>query len=390
MTQTSFIPLSIPVLHQNEWTYIKDCLDTGWVSSVGSYVTNFEKNLAQYVKSPHAIATINGTAALHICLQLSGVGLNDEVIAPDLTFIAPINAITYVGAKPVFMDCDPFLNMDGKKLKSFCENECDFKNGVLVNKKTKAPVKAIIVVHVFGHPAMLDDIVDIGKKYNLSIIEDATESLGSKYTIGRYAGKFTGTIGDFGCYSFNGNKIITTGSGGMIVTNSEKYANKAKYLTTQAKDDAKLFVHHEIGYNYRLSNVLAAMGCAQLEKLDDIISKKRANFVLYQKELASVPGLSLLEEPNGTQSNYWFYTLKINSSVYGLSNLELMSLLEKNKIETRPVWELNHRQRPFKNCPAYQIEQAPLYHSTCLNLPCSINLTIDDIKRVCSIIKQKQ
>ena len=389
MTHSSFIPLSIPVLHQNEWTYIKDCLDTGWVSSVGSYVTNFEKNLAQYVKSPYAIATINGTAALHICLQLSGVGLNDEVIAPDLTFIAPINAITYVGAKPVFMDCDPFLNMDGKKLKAFCENECHFINGVLVNRKTNAPVKAIIVVHVFGHPAMMDDIVDIGKKYNLSIIEDATESLGSKYTAGRYAGKFTGTIGDFGCYSFNGNKIITTGSGGMIVTNSEAYANKAKYLTTQAKDDAKLFVHHEIGYNYRLSNVLAAMGCAQLEKLDDIISKKRANFDLYQKELASVPGLSLLEEPNGTQSNYWFYTLKINSSVYGLSNLELMSLLEENKIETRPVWELNHRQRPFKDCPTYQIEQAPIYHSTCLNLPCSINLTVDDIKRVCSIIKQK-
>lgn len=380
---SDLIPLSVPCISGNEWKYVKDCLDTGWVSSVGSYVNRFESEIARYAGSPYAVATVNGTAALHMALLLLGVEACDEVIVPTLTFIAPVNAVRYVNANPVFMDCDDYLNIDAEKFLEFCDKECSFNGEHLINNSTKAKIKAIIIVHVFGHPVEIQPIKDAAEKYNLKIIEDATESLGSFYKSGKFKGLKTGTIGDIGCYSFNGNKIITTGGGGMIVTHSEKLAEKARYYTTQAKDDPETFVHDKIGYNYRLTNVQAAIGCAQLEKLDQYIKIKRENFNKYLECLKGIDGLSFVMEPDYGFSNYWHYTLAVGSDV-----LKLRQRLRAEQIETRPVWELNHRQKPYKGFQNYKIEKAVIYHKMCLNLPCSVNLSHSDIIKVAEAIKK--
>ncbi|MBP9096199.1 MAG: aminotransferase class I/II-fold pyridoxal phosphate-dependent enzyme, partial [Ignavibacteria bacterium] len=249
------IPLSVPSLKGNEWKYVKECLDTEWVSTAGKYVNLFEEKVKEFTKSEFAIACVNGTEAIHISLLLCGVEAGDEVIVPTLTFIAPINAVKYANAEPVFMDSDDFYNIDIEKTIEFIKNETTFKTGFTYNNKSGKRISAIIPVHIFGNAVMFDELIPLCKERNIAVIEDATESLGTIYTAGNYKGKFTGTIGDTGCFSFNGNKIITTGGGGMIVTNDAGKAEKAKYLTTQAKDDEVRYVHHEIGYNYRLPNV---------------------------------------------------------------------------------------------------------------------------------------
>ncbi|MBF0522477.1 MAG: LegC family aminotransferase [Candidatus Omnitrophica bacterium] len=383
----SFIPLSVPVIQGNEWTYVKECLDTGWVSSAGKYVQKFEETMCSYVGTKQAVACINGTSALHISLLLAGVGAGDEVIVPTVTFIAPVNAVRYVGAQPVFMDCDDYLNMDVQKLKDFFTEECLSRKGMLINKKTKKQIKAIIPVHIFGHPVDMEPLMILAKQYNLFVIEDATESLGSYYRQGKYSGKMTGSIADVGCLSFNGNKIITAGGGGMIVTNNKTWAEKAKYLTTQAKDDEVQYIHHEVGYNYRLTNVASAIGLAQMEKLEAFIATKRTNFELYKNLLSGVPGLSFIEEPAYGFSNYWFYSLVVDKKDFGLSNLELMEDLSKEKIQTRPIWYLNHLQKPYKKQQAYKIQKAKKYFERVLNLPCSVDLAAEDIKRVVESIK---
>ena len=251
------IPLSVPYLNGNEWDYIKECLDTNWVSSAGKFVDRFEGELAEYVGSDYAVATVNGTAAIHIALKLLGVDEGDKVLVPALTFIASVNPINYCNAEPVFLDSErETYNIDPEKMENVIKD--------LIAKVDKP--KALIVVHLYGHPADMDPILEICKKYDIKIIEDATESLGSEYK-----GKRTGSIGDIGCFSFNGNKLITTGGGGMLVTDNKEYAEKARYLTTQAKDDPKQFIHNEVGYNYRLTNIQAAMGVAQLEQIDNFI-----------------------------------------------------------------------------------------------------------------------
>ncbi|RME03545.1 MAG: aminotransferase DegT, partial [Deltaproteobacteria bacterium] len=254
-----FIPLSIPKLAGNEWRYVRECLDTNWVSSVGAFVERFEREVAARVGARYGVATASGTAAIHIALLVSGVGPGDEVLLPTLTFIAPANAIRYVGAVPLLLDVDPVTwQLDPEKTIDFLEKECRWQEGRLVNRTTGRRVRAIMPVHILGHPVDLDPILEVARKYELTVIEDATESLGA-----RYKERHVGNLGDIGCFSFNGNKIITSGGGGMIVTNDETTARRARYLTTQAKDDPIEYVHGELGYNYRLTNLQAALGVAQ-------------------------------------------------------------------------------------------------------------------------------
>lgn len=382
------IPLSVPHVDGNEWTYVKDCLDSGWVSSAGHYVTKFEEAIARYTGTPHAVATSSGTAALHIALALSGVQTSDEVIVPTLTFIAPINAVRYLNANPIFMDCDLHLNIDPVKTADFLEKECFFNGVRLKNNKTGATIRGIILVHTLGNPVNIKPFLDLSKKYRLTLIEDAAESLGSFYSTDNLKGKQTGSVGHFGCFSFNGNKIITSGGGGMIAVQSKDIADEAKYLTTQAKDDAELFLHHHVGFNYRLTNLEAAVGLAQLEQLDNYLQMKRRNYALYKNLLDSIDGITLISEPDYAHSNQWLHTIKIDIKKFGCSATDLGQELHKSRIETRPLWFPNHLQRPYQNCQSYKIENAIKFHSQCLSLPSSVSLNENQIKYVCDVIKQ--
>lgn len=381
------IPLSVPNLKGKELHYVKKCIDTNWVSSAGSFVGEFEAAICRYVKAKYAVACVNGTSGLHIALKLCGVGRGDEVIVPTLTFIAPVNAVKYLGAEPVFMDCDNYMNIDCIKLREFCVNECKMTTPGLRNKKTGRIVKAVVPVHIFGNPCDMAEIMKIARQYRLRVIEDATESLGAYYTAGVFKKRFTGTVGDIGVYSFNGNKIITTGGGGMIISNNGFLAKKAKYLTEQAKDDSVKCVHNEIGYNFRLTNIHAALGLAQLEQLGCFIKTKRHNYELYKRLLEEVGGVKILGVPEGTSPNYWFYSLIIDKKRFGMGKDELMKRLEMKGIQTRPIWYLNHLQRPYRYNQAYKIENAPLFWKRVLNLPCSTNLSVKKIEQITSVIR---
>ena len=375
-----FIPLSVPEISGNEWKYVKDCLDTGWVSSVGSYVSRFEEMVADYVGAKYAVATVNGTSALHVSLIACGVQPNDEVIVPTLTFIAPVNIIRYCNAYPVFMDCDmDTLCIDVQKITDFIKGECiQQKDGYTYNKKTNRRLKAIIPVHIFGHPVDMDGLVEICTKYNIDIIEDATESLGSEYKGGK-----TGSFGKVGCFSFNGNKIITTGGGGMLVTNDESIAKRARHLTTQAKSDPFEYDHDEIGFNYRLTNIQAAMGVAQMEKLNEFIFLKRKNVTFYKAKLVCLEDVELFEEQPWAKSNYWFYTIKVPKE----HKKALMLLLLSKGIQVRPIWRLIHLLTIYKNFQTYKIDNAIGFYETCINIPCSISLKKSQIEFVVKEIK---
>lgn len=381
------IPLSIPNIRGNAWKYMKSCLDTGWVSTAGGYVEKFEEKLAAFTGAKHAVAVVNGTAGLQVALRLCGVEPGDEVLVPTLTFIAPVNAVRYLGAEPVFMDCEGYMNLDPVKTGDFLAG-CRRTPRGLVNKKTGRRVKAILPVHIFGNPCDMEAIMALARRYGLKVVEDATESLGSRYTAGKYKGRHTGTIGDFGVFSFNGNKIITTGSGGMLVTADGKMADKAKYLTTQAKDDAVRYVHDEMGYNFRLSNLQAALGVAQLEELPAFLKTKKANYEVYHRGLEGIPGLTLLGVPAGTAPNYWFYSLVIDKKAFGLDREALMAALAKTGIQTRPVWQLNHLQKPYRASQACRIERAGWFWQRVLNLPCSTSLTRAEALKVCAAIRK--
>ncbi|MBI4222427.1 MAG: LegC family aminotransferase [Planctomycetes bacterium] len=377
--EDKFIPLSIPSIKGNEWKYVKECLDTGWVSSVGSYVTRFEEMIANYVGAKYAVATVNGTSALHVSLMVCGVQPNDEVIVPTLTFIAPVNVIKYCGAHPVFMDCDEdTLCADVQKVSDFISEECVSRNGHTYNRKTGRRLRAIIPVHIFGHPTDMDDLVDICFKNNIDIIEDATESLGSEYK-----GKKTGSLGKTGCFSFNGNKIITTGGGGMLVTDDENIAKRARHLTTQAKSDPFEYDHDEIGYNYRLTNIQAAMGVAQMERLDEFIDIKRRNYSVYKSLFSDIEGVEISSEKKWARSNFWFYTIKVNDS----HKRPLMEFLLAKNIQVRPVWKLIHTLPMYKSSQTYAIENAVEAYKTCINLPCSANLKPKEIEFIVSCVE---
>lgn len=362
------IPLCIPEIRGNEWEYIKDCLDTNWVSSVGSYVNKFENDFASYVKSKSAVVTMNGTAALELALRTLGIGEGDEVIVSSLTFISPVNTIKYVGAEPVFVDvCRDTWVMDADKIEE------------LITLKTKA----ILPVHIYGHPADMDKIMQIAKKHNLYVIEDATESLGSLYN-----DKATGTIGHIGCYSFNGNKLITTGAGGMLVANDEKLGERAKYLSTQTKAvlENGAFYHEEIGYNFRMPNLLAAMGCAQLENIDEYIKIKRYNAKLYNELLKDVKGITLPVEKKNVKNVYWLYSILVEDG-YQLTRDELILKLKENGIEARPFFMPVHNMPPYKNCSHGKMTITKELSVKGINLPSSVTLKEEEIKLICKIIE---
>ena len=380
------IPLSTPSINGNEWTYIKECLDTEWVSSAGKYVEQFEQKISKYTGAQYAVACINGTSALHISLIISGVKPGDEVIVPTLTFIAPINVVRYCSADPVFMDCDEYYNINVNKTIEFIVNETVFRNGFTYNKKTNKRISAIVPVHVFGNAVDLESLMPVCEERNIKVIEDATESLGTVYTQGIYEGKHTGTIGDIGCLSFNGNKIITTGGGGMILTDNKEYGRRAKYLTTQAKDDPLRYIHNDIGYNYRLSNIQAAMGVAQLEQLPKFLDLKKKNYIYYKMATEKIQGLHLADTPCYANNNHWMYALQIDKDIYGKDKEELMQCLAEKNIQVRPVWNLNHLQKPYIKNQYYSIDKALNYFEKTLNMPCSVNLKNENIEEIINLL----
>lgn len=385
---SKIIPLSVPNLNGKELEYITKAVEAEWVSTGGGYINNFEKNISEYLKVEKAVACQSGTAGLHLAFKLSGVEYGDEVIVPTLTFIAAVNPIRYLGAEPIFIDCDDTLNMDLDKLEEFCRRECSLTSAGLINKKTRKVIKALVMVHIFGNMANMERLIDIAEKYKLKVIEDSTEALGTYCTEGKYKGKFAGTIGDFGVYSFNGNKIITTGGGGMLVARNSDSSDKAKYLSTQAKDDELYYIHDEIGFNYRMTNLQAALGVAQLEQLEDFIKIKIENYNLYKQEIDKIQGLSILDFNKNTRSNHWFYSLLIDKEKYGPSRNELLNKLNENKIQTRPIWGLIHEQKPYKNNQTYRVEKANYYIDRILNIPCSTNLTKEDVEYVCETLRE--
>ncbi len=382
-----FIPLSVPNFKGNELKYVTEAIEAEWVSTGGTFITQFENKTSEYVKASGAVACQSGTAGIHIALMLCGVTREDEVIVPTLTFIAAVNPVRYIGAQPIFMDCDDSLTIDSTKLKKFCDEECYFESGKLINKLTRKHIKAIIIVHVFGNIADMEEIMKVAIKYNLKVVEDATEALGTYYTRGKYKDKYAGTIGDIGVYSFNGNKIITTGGGGMIVSNDKEMLKRAKHLTTQAKSDELYYTHDEVGYNYRMTNLQAALGLAQIEQLEKFIEIKKYNYDLYKEELSDIRGLEILNFREGTRSNYWFYSLLCKDKEYGMNKDEAIKYLSDKSIQSRPIWGLIHEQKPYLNCQTYIIERAEFYADNVVNIPCSTNLSKKDVEYVIECFK---
>lgn len=383
--ERKFIPLSVPNIKGNELEYVTQAVKDEWVSTGGSYIETFEKNISTYLGIEQAVAVQSGTAGLHLSLIQSGVGEGDEVFAATLTFIAAVNPIHYVGAEPIFMDCDDSLCIDPDKVLQFIEEECTFTDGVLTNNQTNRQIKAILGVHVFGNLMDMEKLMDIADKYKLKMIEDATEALGSYYTEGRYKGQYAGTIGDFGVYSFNGNKIMTTGGGGMVVAKLKEDADYIKYLSTQAKDDTTSFIHHAIGYNYRMTNLQAALGVGQLERLEEFIETKKTNYDLYKKLFEKNDKVTIMDFNSDIRPNYWFYALLIknNPDIQGF-----IQTLQHKGIQTRPIWGLIHEQKPYLNAQSYKIEKATYYVKHILNIPCSSNLEQDEVRYVAECLNE--
>lgn len=381
-----FIPLSIPNFEGNEKKYVNDALEQGWVSTGGAYITELERMLAEYLHTKNVSACQSGTSALHLSLIESGVQPGDVVLVPPLTFIAAVNPVKYQFATPVFIDCDDSFCMDPIKLKEFCDSECDFQEGILTYKGNN--VKAIVVVHVFGNLVDMESIMKIAKTYNLKVIEDATEALGTKYTEGKYAGKYAGTIGDFGAFSFNGNKIITTGGGGAITANQPEKVDHIRYLSTQAKDDPHFYIHNEVGYNYRMTNLQAALGVAQVEMLPEFVKRKQKNHEKYKELFEGFEYGKIVDFRKGTLSNKWFYSLEIDKEKISVSMRDIITALEKRGVQTRAIWGLINEQIPYENELTYKLECAPYYAERILNLPCSTQITTEEIEYVVEQVKE--
>lgn len=383
-----FIPLSIPNFEGNEKKYVDDALEQGWVSTGGAYINRLETQMAEFLHVERVAACQSGTAGLHLALIECGVMPGDMVIVPTLTFIAAVNPVRYQFAEPVFMDCDNSLCMDPVKLKKFCEEECIFDGVALCHKVSGKIVKAIVVVHVFGNLADMEAIMEVAERYHLKVIEDATEALGTYYTSGKYKGKYAGTIGDFGAYSFNGNKIITTGGGGAVTGRDSKAVAHMQYLSTQAKDDSHYYIHNEIGFNYRMTNLQAALGVAQMEELPEFIERKHKNLDLYRREFAGFTLGRLLGFREGTYSNQWFYSLEIAREKVKVPMRDIITALQESGVQTRAIWGLIHEQLPYKNAIAYEMEKAPYYSNCILNIPCSTQITEEEIVYVAEVIKK--
>ncbi|MEE3392713.1 MAG: LegC family aminotransferase [Lachnospiraceae bacterium] len=382
-----FVPLSIPNFEGNERKYVDDAIDQGWVSTGGAYITKLEEKLEEFLHVPNVAACQSGTSALHLSLVQAGVVPGDAVLVPPVTFIAAVNPVRYQFAEPIFIDCDDSLCIDPVKLKSFCRNECTFENGELKLKESGKIVKAVVVVHVFGNLADIESIMDIAEEYNIAVIEDATEALGSRYTDGRYKGRFAGTIGDFGAYSFNGNKIITTGGGGAVTSNDPAKVDHLRYLSTQAKDDPHYYIHNEIGYNYRMTNLQAALGVAQMEELADFIERKHKNLDLYRELFKDFELGTLLDFRQGTYSNQWFYSLNIDKTKVHATMRDIITALGQRGVQTRAIWGLINEQLPYIHEKTYKLEKAKYYSERILNIPSSTQLSEDDISYAADQIK---
>lgn len=381
-----FIPLSIPNFEGNEQKYVNDAIKQAWVSTGGAYITEFEKKLADFLKIVDISACQSGTSALHLSLIDAGVGPGDVVIVPPLTFIAAVNPVKYQLAVPVFIDCDDSLCMDPEKLRYFCERECRFKEGKLTYHGM--PVKAVIIVHVFGNMADMESIMDIADHYGVKVIEDATEALGTRYLSGRFKGKYAGTIGDYGAFSFNGNKIITTGGGGAVTAKKREDVRHMHYLSTQAKDDGQYYIHNEVGYNYRMTNLQAALGVAQIEELSEFIRRKQKNYNCYKELFDGFPLAELMEFRENIDSNKWFYSLRINRDKIKTSMRQIIGALQKKGVQTRAIWGLINEQKPYEKEATYRLEKAPYFFHRILNIPCSTQLMEDDIVYVVGSIKE--
>lgn len=377
---SEFIPLSVPNFCGNERKYVDEALEGAWVSTSGAKVGEMEECIAKYVGMPQAVCCASGSAALHLAALTAGVKPGDEVIVPALTFIASVNPTTrYVGAEPVFFGCDETATMDPDAVEDFCANQCELKADGLYNKRTGARVSALVLVHVFGNMADMPRFLRIAKDYKLTLIEDAAEALGTKYTEGPLAGKFAGTMGDVGAYSFNGNKIITTGTGGTLVSNHPEWTARAKHLSTQAKTDLLQFKHDEVGYNYRMTNIDACLGLAQMELLEGFIEHKTARYEQYKAALDGVKGFSMLPFREGTRSNHWFYSLLLPDR---LERDDVIARLQAQGIQTRPVWSLINEQCDYGSCETHAMDIAREYRRRIVNIPCSTDLTEAQCARV--------
>ena len=371
------IPNAVPHLAGNEWRYLKECLDTNWVSSVGPFVDRFERETAAAVGAAHAVAAVTGTAALHVALLTAGVRPGDEVLVPTLTFIATANAVCYCGAVPVFVDVEASTwGLDPAKVDDFLAKECDVRGGVVVNRATGRTVRAVLPVHLYGHPVDLDAFLDVAARWPVALVEDSAESLGA-----RYKGRAVGVAGLAGCLSFNGNKIVTAGGGGMLLTNDAAVAARARSLTTHARADATEWIHREVGYNYRLTNLQAALGVAQLEQLGAFVEAKRRTADAYAAAVAAFEGVEPFVEQPWARSTYWMFSVLLDPRRFGAAR-EVVRAANADGIGFRPLWYPLHRQPVFAGRQAYRIEIADDLHARGVSLPVSVGITDAERARV--------
>ncbi len=371
---TDVIPLSVPSLLGNEKKYVDECLQTNFVSSVGPFVERFEREFASYVGSRFAVACASGTAAIHVALRLLGVVTDDEVMVPTLTFIASANPVLYEHARPILVDSESTTwNLDARLVAEELARRARLG--------ARMP-KVVEVVHILGHPVDLEPIADACEQHGVLLLEDAAEAMGAKYTAGRFAGKSVGTIGRIGCFSFNGNKIMTTGGGGMLVTDDEKLARRAKHLTTQARLPGAEYDHDEVGYNYRLTNVAAALGVAQLEQMGSFLERKRSIAKRYDESLAVLPGVVLPPNEPWAEPSHWLYTIGLEPHVARLGRAALMQALDQKLIQSRPIWRPLHHMPMFAGSTSLGGDTADRLFASGLSLPCSVSLTDEDQERV--------
>ena len=373
-----------PNFSGNEKKYVNDCIKSTYVSPFGKYLILFEKKIKNFTNSKNIVLTNSGTSALHLAINALNILPKEEIIVPTITFIAPINVVRYNKSIPIFMDCDEYFNIDVNKTIDFIKNNTVFKNNKTINKKTGRKISAIIIVHVFGNAVFLDNLIKLCKKRKIFIIEDATEALGTFYKTGKYKGRHAGTVADIGCLSFNGNKIITTGSGGAILTNNKKLSSKCLYLSTQAKDDSIFFKHNNIGYNYRMTNLNASIGLGQIENLKKIVKKKIQISKNYMNLFIKSKSFHVLNNPKHSLSNNWLNIIIITNPKIRINNL--IKKLIKNNINARPVWYPNHMQKPFKVYETYKINNAKNLIKTAICLPSSSFLNKSDLNKIYNII----
>ena len=365
---SDFVPLAVPKFVGNEKKYLNECIDTTFVSSVGKFVDRFEEDMARYTGAKKAVVCVNGTNALHMALMLSGVERDDEVLTQALTFIATCNALSYIGAHPVFLDVDlTTMGLSPVAVKDWLAKNAEVRDGVCYNKRTGRRVKACVPMHTFGHPVRIEELLAVCEEYHIALVEDAAESIGSLYK-----GKHTGTFGKVGALSFNGNKTITTGGGGMLLFMDEELGKLAKHLTTQAKVPHRWeFRHDHVGYNYRMPNINAALGCAQLEHIEEYVEDKRATAAAYRDYFSRMDGIEFFVEPDNTRSNYWLNAVLLPNREEQQAFLQYTN---DNGVMTRPIWELMNRLPMFENCETDHLSNTQMFADRVVNIPSSVRL----------------